>query len=78
MVNFTGFDRGVIGKPLPADSTLRAMKKSELIKLLRIADHNYKTLNFAYRNAIDNSKCNRCPIMQIREEKVKGGGVYGD
>ena len=27
MVNFSGFDRGVIGKPLPADSTLGNMKK---------------------------------------------------
>lgn len=28
MIDFNGFDRGVIGKPLPADSTLRNMKKA--------------------------------------------------
>lgn len=63
--NFTGFARGVIGKNLPADSTLETMRKSELIELLHIADHNYKTLKSAYGNAVDNSKCNRCPLMQI-------------
>ena len=44
MVNFNGFDRGVIGKPLPADSTLRNMKKQQLIELLHIAEHNHRVL----------------------------------
>ncbi len=73
VTNFSGFDQGVLGKPLPAASTLRAMKKSELIELLHLAEHNYETLKFTYGNAVDNSKCNRCPIMQIREEKAKNG-----
>lgn len=30
MVNFNGFDKGVIGKPLPADSTLNNMKKRQV------------------------------------------------
>ena len=64
--NFTGFARGVIGKNLPEDSTLETMRKSELIELLHIADHNYKALKSAYGNAVDNSKCNRCPLMQMR------------
>ena len=68
MVNdFNGFDKGVIGKKLPSDSTLNNMKKSELIKLLHTAEHNHNVLAVAYRNAVDNSKCNRCPLM-------KGGG----
>ena len=65
MTDFIGFSEGVTGKPLPADATLEAMKKTELIKQLHIADHNYETLKFAYGNAVDNSKCNRCPLMQI-------------
>ena len=35
MVDFNGFDKGVIGKPLPA---------------------------------VDNSKCNRCPLMQAAKK----------
>ena len=66
MTDFIGFSEGVTGKPLPADSALGAMKKTELIKLLNIADHNYKALKSAYGNAVDNSKCNRCPLMQMK------------
>lgn len=65
MTDFIGFSEGATGKPLPKDSVLGAMKKAELIELLHIADHNYKTLKSAYGNAVDNSKCNRCPLMQI-------------
>ena len=64
MTDFIGIGEGVIGKPLPADATLEAMKKAELIELLHIADHNYKTLKSAYGKAVDNSKCNRCPLMK--------------
>ena len=73
MTDFIGFGEGVIGKPLPADTTLEAMKKTELIKLLHIADHNYETLKFAYGNAVDNSKCNRCPLMQMMGGKEEDG-----
>ena len=38
MVNFSGFDRGVIGKPLPADSTLNNMKKYQLIEPLDVLE----------------------------------------
>lgn len=62
VTDFNGFDKGVIGKKLPSDSTLNNMKKSELIELLHIAEHNHSTLAWFYKNACDNSKCNRCPL----------------
>lgn len=63
MVNdFNGFDKGVIGKKLPSDSALNNMKKSDLIKLLHTAEHNHNVLAQFYKNACDNSKCNRCPL----------------
>lgn len=68
MVNFNGFDKGVIGKPLPADSTLNNMKKQQLIELLHIAEHNHSVLADAYESAIDNNKCNRCPLMRAAKE----------
>lgn len=71
MTDFIGFGEGATGKPLPTDATLGAMKKTELIELLHIADHNYKTLRSAYGNAVDNSKCNRCPLMQMRGGKAE-------
>lgn len=87
MVNdFNGFDKGVIGKKLPSDSTLNNMKKADLIKLLHIAEHNHSTLAWFYKNACDNSKCNRCPLemnynkaiddvmakaKEIQEEQIK-------
>ena len=53
VTEFTGFTKGVIGKKLPADSTLSNMKKSELIQLLHIAQHNYETLLWFYHNQND-------------------------
>lgn len=76
MVNFNGFGKGVIGKSLPADSTLHNMKKDRLIELLHMAEENHKVLASAYANAADENKCNRCPLMlaanQVRCEKTKG------
>ena len=68
MVDFNGFDKGVIGKPLPADSTLNNMKKYELIELLHLAESNHKVLADAYANAVNTSKCNSCPIMQATKK----------
>lgn len=68
MVNFNGFDKGVIGKPLPADSTLNNMKKQQLIELLHIAEHNHSVLADAYACAVDDNKCNRCPLMKGAKE----------
>lgn len=62
MTDFNGFDKDVIGKKLPSDSTLNNMKKADLIKLLHTAEHNHSTLACFYKNACDNSKCNRCPL----------------
>lgn len=52
VTEFCGFDKGVIGKKLPSDSTLKNMKKEELIKLLHVAQHNYETLMEFYNNAV--------------------------
>lgn len=75
MVDFTGFDQGVIGKPLPADSTLNNMKKYELIGLLHLAESNHKVLAGAYANAVNTSKCNRCPLMQAAKNEVRRCGL---
>ena len=68
MVDFSWVNNGVIGKPLPADSTLNNMKKYELIELLHIAESNHKVLANAYANAVNTSKCNSCPIMQAAKK----------
>nr|DAI20897.1 MAG TPA: hypothetical protein [Bacteriophage sp.] len=73
-----GFDKGVIGKPLPADSTLNNMKKYELIELLHIAESNHKVLTDAYANAVDTSKCNRCPLMQAAKKVGCEEGDFTD
>lgn len=52
VTDFSGFDKGVIGKDLPSDSTLNNMKKEDLIWLLRLADKNYQTLLSFYTNAV--------------------------
>lgn len=62
VTDFNGFDKGVIGKKLPSDTTLNNMKKADLIKLLHTAEHNHNVLAEFYRNAVDKSKCNRCPL----------------
>lgn len=62
MIGFNGFDKGVIGRRMPADSTLKRMKKTELINLLHIAEHNHSALVESYTRATDNSKCNDCPL----------------
>lgn len=79
MIDFNGFDKGVIGKKLPSDTTLNNMCKADLIKLLHIADHNHKVLAEAYRIAVYNSKCNTCPLgskkadhdKKIRDEVIE-------
>lgn len=48
-----GASKGVIGRVLPSDNTLSNMKKSELIKLLHIAEHNYEALLWFYNNAVN-------------------------
>ena len=52
IVDFSGFANGVIGKKLPSDKTLNNMRKSELIKLLHIAQNNYDSLKWFYNNAV--------------------------
>lgn len=69
MVNeFNGFTKGVIGKCLPSDSTLNNMKKSELIKLLHIAQKNYDTLMQFYSNAVRHSKAMDDTMRGLAEE----------
>lgn len=62
MVDFNGFDKGVIGKNLPSDTTLNCMKKAELIKLLHLAENNHRTLAEAYKIVVDTNKCKICPL----------------
>lgn len=62
MVDFNGFDKGVIGKKLPSDATLNNMRKADLIKLLHLAESNHRVLAESYKIAIDTSKCNHCPL----------------
>ena len=62
MTDFNGFDKGVIGKKLPSDTTLNNMKKSDLIKLLHLAESNHRVLAETYKIAVDTSKCNTCPL----------------
>lgn len=65
---FMPLGKGVIGKKMPSDATLNNMKKADLIELLHTAEHNYKTLNWFYNRAVDNSKCNTCPLGRKVEE----------
>ena len=71
MINFNGIYNGVLGKPIPADSTLKNMKKEKLIDMLHMAQNNYEVLRIMYQNAVDDNKCNRCPLMQAAEKVIK-------
>lgn len=73
MVDFNGFDKGVIGKKLPSDATLNNMRKADLIELLHLAESNHRVLAETYKIAIDTSKCNRCPLSidTRRAEQIK-------
>lgn len=77
MVDFNGFDKGVIGKKLPADTTLNCMRKSELIDLLHLAESNHRVLAEAYKIAVDTSKCNICPLHldNRKVEDIKTEGI---
>lgn len=44
---------GVIGRKMYAESTLRTMKKEELIKLLMLAELNYRSLAEVYCNTVE-------------------------
>lgn len=74
MTIFNGFDKGVIGKPLPADTTLNNMRKADLIELLHLAENNHDVLAQAYRIAVDNSKCHQCPLGRDRE-KIRADAI---
>lgn len=71
MVDFNGFDKGVIGKKLPSDSTLNQMKKSELIELLHLAESNHRVLAETYKIAVDTSKCKSCPLTLNEKDRRK-------
>jgi len=55
-------------KPL-ADSTLRAMKKSELIERIRILEHNYNTAVWFNENQAKNI----CKICANCKSMARGG-----
>lgn len=71
MVDFNGFDKGVVGKKLPSDSTLNQMKKSELIELLHLAESNHRVLAEVYKIAVDTSKCKSCPLTLDEKDRRK-------
>lgn len=71
MVDFNGFDKGVIGKKLPSDSTLNNMKKSELIELLHLAESNHRVLAETYKIAVDTSKCKSCPLTLDEKDRIQ-------
>jgi len=52
------------------------MRKSELIELLHIAEHNHSVLVEAYNNVVTNSRCNSCLLVennrQLREKLAAG------
>lgn len=47
------YNRGVLGRKLYSDKTLNNMRKSELIELLHVAEHNYDSLMWFYNNAVN-------------------------
>lgn len=71
-------NKGLFGRQLPDDSTLENMRKSELIELLHIAEHNHSVLVEAYNNVVTNSRCNSCLLVennrQLREKLAAGAG----
>lgn len=62
------FNKGVIGKKFPSDTTLNNMKKTDLIELLHTAQHNYETLNWFYNNAVNANMSN---IKEFKEIRIK-------
>lgn len=77
MVDFNGFDKGVIGKKLPSDTTLNNMRKSDLIELLHLAESNHRLLAEVYKIAVDTSKCKSCPLSLDGEESYQKGRADG-
>lgn len=75
MVDFNGFDKGVIGKPLPADSTLNNMKKNELIELLHLAESNHKVLADAIDRILYRQMRNGSSWKHFRQSRVVTGGT---
>ena len=77
MDDFNGFDKGVIGRKLPSDTTLNNMRKADLIELLRLAESNHRVLAETYKIAIDTSKCNHCPLSldTRRAEQIRADAI---
>ena len=77
MIDWNGFDKGVIGKKLPSDTTLNNMRKADLIELLHLAESNHRTLAETYKIAIDTSKCNHCPLSidTRRAEQIRADAI---
>ena len=77
MVDFNGFDKGVIGRKLPSDTTLNNMRKADLIELLHLAESNHRVLAETYKIAIDTSKCNHCPLSidTRRAEQISADAI---
>ena len=77
MSDFNGFDKGVIGRKLPSDTTLKNMRKVDLINLLHLAESNHRVLAETYKIAIDTSKCNHCPLSidTRKSEQIRADAI---
>jgi transcriptional regulator of met regulon len=62
-----GFSKGVIGRDMYSDNTLRHMTKSELIELLKIAQHNYEAVLESYGNSVAYSE----KLLKERDNDIR-------
>jgi flagellar hook-basal body complex protein FliE len=62
-----GFSKGVIGRDMYSENTLKSMTKSELIELLMIAQHNYEVVLESYGNSVAYSE----KLLKDRDNAIK-------
>ncbi len=75
---FNDLPRGVTGKKLPADSVLWNMRKTELMELLRLAQHNYTVLMEFYSNAAKSSMDTQKKLDRIQAKLEKKLALNGN
>lgn len=69
-----GFSKGVIGRDMYSDNTLRHMSKSDLIELLKIAQNNYEAVLESYGNVVAYSekllKCGANAVQETTDSEI--------